>query len=263
MTSRDDPRPTGTLLAGALENDDAECVLALQYRGTREVFDAAAALCASPDTRDRGIGVWILGQLGVTPPTFVAESVDVLLPMLNSEHDTEVLENVVVALGHRRDARAIEPLVNLRRHPEAFVRYGVALAIMNFDDGRAVATLIELSEDPDEMVRDWATFGLGSIQDVDTPEVRDALAARLGDPDEQTRGEALVGLARRFDPQVTEVILGRLAGQDVDEFVIRAATEFPDPAFLPHLRQLAELATPTGVPEQDIAEAITRCSPAR
>ncbi len=63
----------------------------------------------------------------------------------------------------------------------------------------AVDVLAVLSRDPDTDVRGWATFGLGSMIDRDTAQVRAALIARLDDPDADTRGEALVGLAARGD----------------------------------------------------------------
>lgn len=257
----DDPRSTATLLAGALENDeDATCVSALHYRGTRDVFDAASALCDSPIARNRGIGVWILGQIGVDPPTFVEESVDLLLRMLETEHDTEILENIAVALGHRRDPRAIGPLIRLRHHRAAFVRHGVVLGLMNFDDSRVIDTLIVLSDDSDDRVRDWATFGLGSIQDIDTPQVREALFARVSDDDEQVRGEAMVGLARRRDPRVIEPIRQELAGASLAELAIRAAAEFPNASFVPHLMAVVEFQKAKDTPDAAITEAIRRCS---
>ena len=256
-----DPRSTEALLTGALDDEeDATCVVALHYRGTREVFEAASALCASPNARNRGIGVWILGQLGVDPPTFVAESVDLLLGMLETERDTAILENISVALGHRRDPRAIGPLIRLRHHPAAYVRYGVVLGIMNFEDSRVTETLIGLSGDVEGRVRDWATFGLGSLQDIDTPEVREALLARVTDDDEQARGEAMVGLARRRDPRVTESIRKELAGGSAGELVIRAAAEFPDLSYVPHLLSLLESQKAKGKPDAGTAEAIARCS---
>jgi HEAT repeat protein len=256
----DDPRSTEALLAGALDNDEgATCVVALHYRGTREVFEAASALCASPDARERGIGVWILGQIGVSTPTFVEESVDLLLRMLETERDTEILENIAVALGHRRDPRAIGPLVALRHHRDAYVRYGVVVGLMSFDDSRVIDTLIGLSGDLDVRVRDWATFGLGSIQDVDTPAVRAALFARVDDDDEQVRGEAMVGLARRRDPRVTDWIRRELAGDSPGELAIRAAAEFPHESFVPHLSALLELRNAKATPDADIFEAIARC----
>jgi HEAT repeat protein len=81
-------------------------------------------------------------------------------------------------------------------------------------DGRhrdiARRTLIQLSADPDAEVRDWATFALGAWLDDDAS-VDDALAARLDDPDEETRGEAIHGLARRNDPRVIPALIAALA----------------------------------------------------
>jgi HEAT repeat protein len=54
-----------------------------------------------------------------------------------------------------------------------------------------------LTQDTAPEVRDWATFALGTQIDLDTSEIRDALAARLNDPDEVTRAEAATGLSRR------------------------------------------------------------------
>ena len=67
---------------------------------------------------------------------------------------------------------------------------------MGHDDDRAVAALIALSADWDGDVRDWATFSLAVQIDRDTPEVREALAARLSDDHGDTRSEAIRGLAR-------------------------------------------------------------------
>ena len=50
-------------------------------------------------------------------------------------------------------------------------------------------------------MRDWATFALGTLAEADSRQLRDALAARLDDPDEDTRLEAVHGLAVRGDPR--------------------------------------------------------------
>ena len=63
----------------------------------------------------------------------------------------------------------------------------------------ALAALIELSADEASGVRDWATFALGTLAEDDGDALRDALAARLDDPDEDTRLEAVHGLALRGD----------------------------------------------------------------
>jgi HEAT repeat protein len=56
--------------------------------------------------------------------------------------------------------------------------------------------LAKLTADEDEEVRDWATFGLGVLGDIDTVEIREALAARLSDANDDAREEAVVGLAK-------------------------------------------------------------------
>ena len=71
-------------------------------------------------------------------------------------------------------------------------------------DQRSIDGLICLTMDSSVEVRDWATFGLGSMTEQDTPMLRQALLARLDDLDDIVRGEALVGLARRQDERVIE-----------------------------------------------------------
>jgi HEAT repeat protein len=95
-------------------------------------------------------------------------------------------------------------------------------------------------------VRDWATFGLGSQIDLDTPRIREALCARLNDPDPITRAEAFVGLARRKDEGVLSPLIAALGSTQLDEFdprqdlVLEAAWEIADPRLLPALRAMQE-----------------------
>ena len=93
------------------------------------------------------------------------------------------------------------------------------------DDAMSVRTLLELSGDESGEVRDWATFGLGSLCTLDTPEVRAALVARLADAQPEVRGEAMVGLACRGDLRVLDVILGELGRPAPGWFVFEAAEQ--------------------------------------
>ena len=110
-------------------------------------------------------------------------------------------------------------------HASADVRYAVAWCFSNRTAAPALATLITLSRDPDAKVRDWATFGLGSLSGVDSEAITNALLERLDDPDPETRGEAMVGLAIRGDRRAEATILAALREPDVNDLVFEAARE--------------------------------------
>lgn len=214
----------------------------LHMRGTQEVFDRAQALCLSQDAHERQAGADILGQLGSpSKESFHESAIQLLLTMLENEQDPDALCSVATALGHRHDPRAIPLLVQLRHHPHEDVRFGVAFGLCDVEDERAIAALIELSADPDEDVRDWATFGLGSRIEVDTPEIRNALLARVTDEHVDTRAEAIEGLIRRHDPHCVEIILAALADSErCGSLILKAAETLGDPRFYPALFKIQE-----------------------
>jgi HEAT repeat protein len=221
--ARADPRSTLELIQEALEYEAEEpheaphsynkALIDLQIRATRDVLDEAMRLCSGDRPEEKILGADILGQLGIPERVFPKESLAVLLPMLEQETDVDVLQAVAIALGHLGDPEAIPHLIKLKKHPDAGVRYGVVHGLLTYDDESAIEALIELSQDVDEDVRNWATFGLGTQIEVDTPAIRDALYARIADPHDETRGEALVGLARRQDERVLQPLIAELEGE--------------------------------------------------
>jgi HEAT repeat protein len=78
-------------------------------------------------------------------------------------------------------------------------------------------------QDVDSDVRDWATFGLGVLGDLDSNEIRDALCQRMTDPDEDVREESLVGLSKRKDPRALPQLIVELNQPDVSDRVKEAA----------------------------------------
>ncbi|WP_232542668.1 HEAT repeat domain-containing protein [Streptomyces sp. QHH-9511] len=101
-------------------------------------------------------------------------------------------------------------------HEDAEVRRAVGCALTGMVPAghpSAAAALIRLSRDHDSGVRDWATLALAEIPE-DTPVLRDALVARLGDPDPDAVAEAARGLAIRQDPRAVEALAAILADGD-------------------------------------------------
>jgi HEAT repeat protein len=210
---REDPRSVSELFAAAtdwnIDNGDGDwtAVSALRRLGTREVLDRALELTRSDDPLVRGCGLGILGQLGAPIRTFPEECLSAAIRLLNGDPNPGVLQAAATALGHLGDQRGIDALVRRTDHCDAGVRYAVALALGGRSDQKSIEALIQLTNDQDSSVRDWATFGLGEIGKLDTPEIREALYRRLDDVDEETRYEAMRGLARCGDLRVVQPLI--------------------------------------------------------
>jgi HEAT repeat protein len=247
-------------LAAPDESDERwEHIRALHARGDRAAVDAGLALCASEDPEAREVGVDILAQIGcvhgyVSRP-FLEEITVFLLDLLEREQAPQVLDSLAAGLAHsERDPRGIAPLVALAAHPDEEVRYSVVLGLLTHDDDRAVTALVALSADVDEDVRDWATFGLGAMIGRDTPQLRDALAARLHDAHGDTRDEAVFGLALRDDDRAVPVLLELLEeweGSLLDRALVRLADARDDP----RLHAAVAERWPEGIPE-DVREQL-------
>lgn len=153
----------------------------------------------------------------------------------------DLRDDVVIAaatgLGHRIDAESVGDLVRLAAHPNPAVRFGVTFALCSYPQQEAVAALFVLALDADPDVRDWATFGLGSLQEHDSPELRELLCRNLGDPERDVRAEAVIGLARRGDMRVIDYLVGNL-GSECGTLDLDAAELLADPRLLPPLQRL-------------------------
>jgi hypothetical protein len=235
------------------------CVCELHLRPDQDVFDTCVAWTQSDDVMKCEAGAYVMSQLGCNLAgtdrsyPFAAASLPILERLLVCD-DPHILSAALSGFAHLGigDIEKIEPL---SRHENDEVRSQVVQALTCRQEPLALAGLIALSKDANSSVRDWATFGLGTQSDADTPAIRDALAERLFDHDVDTRCEALVSLAKRQDPRVIPAILEELARDDVGSLAIEAAGLMPDAAFLPEL----EAILLTNPDDEDIIAAIEAC----
>jgi HEAT repeat protein len=253
---------TDELVARALVLDDDDeaqddeywtIVAELQRRGDGDTFEAARELCEEQSDKARCLAAAVLGQLGREQGTpFLEQSLPLLLALCTDAASEDVLAASLEALGSLEDARALGAVLAQRRHADATVRLAVAHALPQVagdpPQGVALDGVIELTRDDDDDVRDWATFSLGSLLEVDTPAVREALLARVDDADEGVSAEALAGLAARGDARANDALLRRLEGAiarpggdpHVADLLVEAAEQLGDPRFLPALEILRE-----------------------
>jgi HEAT repeat protein len=168
---------------------------------------------------------------------------------------------MVAALGHVGDPATLDLVFPLAAHKNAEVRLAVAFAVATLSlqplGPQARIALIRLSRDDNSEVRDWATHALGTLSDVDGPDVRAALLARADDDCHQARAEALYGLAVRRDPRAVPHLIRALQSPQVWGIEVDAAAAAADPRLLPALWALKLSGLADGM---RLHKAIDRCS---
>lgn len=181
----------------------------------------------------RARGLDVLAQIGRSADhpsnSFSDESFAVVSRTLQHEQEIRPLDSAIAALGHLDNPAGIPLIIQYSSHPDSEVRFSVAGALGSFaNDPRSAECLLLLMKDADEEVRDWATFGLGVLGDLDSPEIRDALFQRLSDSYEDVRLEAMAGLGKRRDQRILPCLLAKLEQSDAAIPVIEAARDMLD-----------------------------------
>ncbi len=117
--------------------------------------------------------------------------------------------------------------------------------------------LIALMRDPDVSNRDWATMTL-AMQDLDTPDVREALLASADDVDVIVRAEALEGLAQRDKELALPLVEQELLRDECGYGTFRAAEIIGHRSLLPGLCQWRGRTGASWI-DNTVEEAIRAC----
>jgi HEAT repeat protein len=183
----------------ALESDDehirfyAEKLLSeLEFAEAGEVLVARLLMESEP---------WIATFATHAPALrLVPGAFDRLLEGLRSP-EPQVRRNVAFALGFLRDARSLEPLLEVVRdvHEDAGVRQVSVLALGELGDSRALAPLLNALDDRD--LAKSAMSALGTLGNVDAV---DPLVARLDYSDEGVVRTIVMALRSLGDPRAIE-----------------------------------------------------------
>lgn len=252
-----------------LESDANErwaIIREIHARPTQSTFEALVALSERSEAEAQLLACDSLSQLGYderSPQGFLpfrSKTLPILLGLLDGD-DAHLVAHAVSALGHQGLDGLVDRLRPLARHPSLDVRSSLAAALCGREDDESIELLIQLSSDEEDGVRDWATFGIGTQCDRADAKILDALRARMNDPHEDTRCEALVGLASKKDPSAKQRVYEELGRDTVASLVIEAARHYADRRFLAPLERWR-----TGLdPEEDahfsnlLEEAIAAC----
>jgi HEAT repeat protein len=248
-------------LAAYDEDTRWELIAGIMDECPDDVFEASTGLVRGEHERERTLGADLLGRLVGVDPEAGPDVERALLPALQNECAPHAIASMVAALGHVGDPSALTQIVPLARHPDAGTRLAVAFAVTTISSrplsDEIKLCLIRLSRDEDPEVRDWATFGLGTLSNEESPDVTAALLARASDTYHEARAEALFGLAVRRDPRAVPHLIRALGSAHVQGLEVDAAAEAADPRLLPALWALQG----SGLADEGrVRRAIDRCS---
>ena len=215
----------------------------LRSRPSEELFLKCKALTESAVSKNRIIGIAILAQLGLRKRPFLKQTLKLFFELLCTENDPKVVETLLYGIGHnskKLSQKQIEKVCSFAVSYSHCIRQGVVSALIGIENSKAIETLIKLSADRTDSIRDWATFGIGTQTDRDNGAIRQALWNRVQDKHQDTRMEAILGLASRKDMRVWEIIRQELIKGDFGTLVFEAIIETGESEFLPLLQQNLE-----------------------
>lgn len=220
-------------------------ITVLQGRGTPEMLARIEALARSTSVRRRVLGLDIAAQLRAPGAShdyeadpYALETTQRLFVEALDDRDPRVVRSAISGLGHRPLDTALPALLAHLRHPDLRVRFALAYTLGSYPGPEATAALMHLAIDRDDLVREWATFGIGTLSEADDDAIRTLLWTNAHDPYRDVRGEAVVGLARRSDPRVIELLKTRLLDDDCRVYELEAAEEMPSAELLEPLQRL-------------------------
>ena len=217
----------------------------LRSRSDEDVFRQCVELTVSGIPKNRKIGIDILAQLGVPPRPFYHETIDIYFKLLEHEREPAVIMSILYGIGHNNENLnkvQIRKLCAYADTNSSLIKEGLVFSLLGKNDVDAIKTLISLSMDKSSYIRDWATFGIGSQTKKDTIEIRNALWKRINDKHQDTKLEAIAGLAKRKDIRIKEIIKRELLSGEYGTLLLEAILDLKDKDFLPLLYQNLKLA---------------------
>jgi hypothetical protein len=212
----------------------------LRRRPSKELFAKCVELTKSNNPKVRKIGIDILAQFGLPPRPFLKETLKLYFNYLEVETDPDILMSLLYSIGHNNDKldnEQIEKICSFIHNENSLIKEGLVSALLGIDNITAIETLIKLSSDKLSHIRNWATFGLGTQIQRNNKNIREALWGRVNDKHQETKLEAIVGLAKRKDKRVNDIIRREIIHNEYGTLLFEAIIETQEKDFLPLLKQ--------------------------
>jgi hypothetical protein len=238
-----DDKIISRLLNNKSDRNHWDNISILRSRPSEELFAKCVELTKSTEAKNRIIGIHILAQLGLPPRPFLKQTLKIYFDLLDIATDPKVLMSLLFAIGHNNHKltkEQIEKICLFSNNDHEIVREGLVSALGFVNNLNAINVLIKLSNDRLNHIRDWSTFYIGQVE-RNNKNIREALWKRVNDRHQETKLEAIVGLAKRKDSRVNEIIKRELINGEYGVLLFEAIIETKDEDFLPLLSLLPTL----------------------
>ncbi len=212
-----------------------ENISVLRGRPSKELFTKCVKLIKSPNPNKKCIGIDILAQMGLPPRPFLKQTLELYFNLLKQEENANVIMSILYSIGHNNEnltKSQIEILCSFANTDDKKIKEGLISSLLGIEEPIAIQTLIKFSKDRLSNLRNWATFGIGSQIEKDCPDIRKALWDRINDKHQETKLEAILGLAKRNDDAIINIIKKELLEGEYGILLFEAILETKHKDFL-------------------------------
>ena len=211
----------------------------LRKRVNDDVYNLAYKLSHSESDKKKIIGIDVLAQLGFDTRYRQLETISLYFELLETKQSDNVLFSILFGISHNNEnltKKQISKLIGFKDSKNSDIRFSLVSALSGVEHSMAIETLIELSNDSFSSIRNWATFGLGTLCELDNDQIIEALWKRTKDKHQETKLEAIVGLANRNEIKVREPIIDELKNGEYGTLLFEAIETLNDKNFIPFLK---------------------------
>lgn len=234
----------------------------LRKRANEDVYDQAFKLAKSESDKKKIIGIDILAQLGFDPRIGQKKTIELYFELLENRQSNKVLFALFYGISHNNEnltKKQVSKLIEFKGSKNNDVRYSLVSALSGIENSMAIETLIELSEDKFSSIRNWATFGIGTLSKKDDVRIIKALWNRTKDKHQETKLEAIVGLANRNEVAVKEQIIEELKNGEYGTLLFDAIETLKDKDFIPYLESNLKTAKKDSGIKEDWIVDLEQC----
>lgn len=221
----------------------------LRGRASDSLYEKCMALTKSGNPKERRVGTDVLSEFyrkdkkkkyGFYFP-YDKKINKYFYEMINIEDNLTVIPSILHGIGHSNKhvkSKNINSILEFIDSDNDDIRFSAISALSGIEDMKAIRGLIKLSKDRRSFIRDWATFAIGGLSDLDNDEIRKALYERCADRHYGARMEAISGLAKRKDHGVKKYLEKEF--DDAAVYVLEAIRDLDAKEYLPRLEAMLE-----------------------